>query len=133
MILLTKFQAKQITFGCTTAESYLAVMYFHPIIEDFTLPHRFQVIPPGIHMETCFPPGFYVEFLCREPSQIIVHFHMESRRNPGGIQMDQMDHVEHMEFHSLHLLDTDISVDSTWTPLGLEDFKLPPNLLTPNS
>ena len=26
-----------------------------------------------------------------------------------------MDHVEHMEFHSLHLLDTDISVDSTWT------------------
>jgi hypothetical protein len=54
---------------------------------------------------------------------------MESRRNSGGIQMD---HVEHVEFHSLHLLDTDISVDSTWTPLGLEDFTLPPYLLTPN-
>jgi hypothetical protein len=62
--------------------------------------------------------------------------------NPGGIQVEsrwtmwnpdgpcgiQMDHVEHVEFHSLHLLDTDISVDSTWTG-GLYT---PPNLLTPN-
>jgi hypothetical protein len=39
-------------------------------------------------------------FLCRQPSQIIVQFHMESRQNPGEIQMD------HVEFHSLHPLDT---------------------------
>jgi len=91
--------------------------------EDFTLPHRFQVIPHGIHMEFTWKHGFQVEFFCRQPSQIIVQFHMESRWNPGEIQMD---HVEHVEFHSVHLLDTDISVDSTWTPPGLEDFTLPP-------
>jgi hypothetical protein len=35
MILLTKIQAKRITFGCTTAKSYLAVMYSHPMIHQF--------------------------------------------------------------------------------------------------
>ena len=36
MILLTKFQAKQITFGCTTAtgKSYLTVMYSHPVLHQ---------------------------------------------------------------------------------------------------
>ena len=34
MILLTKFQAKWITFGCTTAKSYLAVTYSHPMIHQ---------------------------------------------------------------------------------------------------
>ena len=34
MILLTKFQAKQITFGCATAKSYLADMYSHPMIHQ---------------------------------------------------------------------------------------------------
>ena len=34
MIFLTKFQAKQITFGCTTAKSYLAVMYSHPMLHQ---------------------------------------------------------------------------------------------------
>ena len=34
MIRLTKFQAKQITFGCTIAKSYLAVMYSHPVIHQ---------------------------------------------------------------------------------------------------
>jgi hypothetical protein len=90
--------------------------------EDFTLPHRFQVIPNGIHIETWIPPGFQVEFLCRQPSQIIVQFHMESRWNPDEIQMD---HVEHVEFHSLHLLDTDISVDSTWARVKYTLLTLP--------
>ena len=31
MILLTKFQAKWIIFGCTTAKSYLAIMDSHPM------------------------------------------------------------------------------------------------------
>ena len=35
MILLTNFQARQITFGCTTAKSYLAVMYSHPMIHQY--------------------------------------------------------------------------------------------------
>ena len=34
MILLTKFQAKQITFGCTTAKSYLADMYSHSVLHQ---------------------------------------------------------------------------------------------------
>ena len=34
MILLTKFQAKWITFGCTTAKSYLAVMYSHSVLHQ---------------------------------------------------------------------------------------------------
>ena len=34
MTLLTKFQAKQINFGCTTAKSYLAVMYSHSVLHQ---------------------------------------------------------------------------------------------------
>ena len=38
MTLLTEFQAKRITFRCTTAKSYLAailaVMYSHPMIQQ---------------------------------------------------------------------------------------------------
>jgi hypothetical protein len=34
MILLTKFQAKRITFGCARAKSYLADMYSHPMIHQ---------------------------------------------------------------------------------------------------
>ena len=31
--------------------------------EDFTLPHRFLVIPPGIHVDSWSPPGVQVEFI----------------------------------------------------------------------
>ena len=34
MILLAKFQTKRITFGCTTAKSYWAVMNSHPMIHQ---------------------------------------------------------------------------------------------------
>ena len=34
MILLLKFQAKQMTFGCITAKSYMAVMYSHSMIHQ---------------------------------------------------------------------------------------------------
>ena len=34
MILLTKFQAKRMTFGCTTAKSYLAVMNSHSMLHQ---------------------------------------------------------------------------------------------------
>jgi hypothetical protein len=64
-------------------------------------------------------------FFAGSPAKLLSN----STWNPGGIQMV---HVEHVEFHSLHLLDTDISVDFTWTPLGLEDFTLLPNLLILN-
>jgi hypothetical protein len=30
-------------------------------MEDFTLPHRFQVIPHGIHMETWIPGGISLQ------------------------------------------------------------------------
>jgi hypothetical protein len=43
-------------------------------------------------------------------------FHMESRWNPGEIQMD---HVEHVEFHSLHPLGTGNFIIQ-WTPPGLQ-------------
>ena len=34
MILVTKFQTKRITFGCTTAKSYWSVMNSHPMIHQ---------------------------------------------------------------------------------------------------
>ena len=34
MILLTKVQAKRITFGCTTVKSYLAAMYSHSVLHQ---------------------------------------------------------------------------------------------------
>ena len=37
MILLTRFQIKQIAFGCTTAKSYQAVMNSHPMIPMYLI------------------------------------------------------------------------------------------------
>ena len=34
VILLTKFQANWISFGCATAKSYLAVMHSHPMLHQ---------------------------------------------------------------------------------------------------
>ena len=37
--------------------------FYRRFIEDFTLPHRFLVIPPGIHADSWSPPGVQVEFI----------------------------------------------------------------------
>ena len=47
--------------------------------EDFTLPHRFLVIPPGIHMDSRW------NLFGREPSQIFVYFHLHSTCIPDGL------------------------------------------------
>jgi hypothetical protein len=75
--------------------------------EDLTLPHRFLVLPPGIHVETWSPGGVQVEFLCifwqgAQPNfcPIPPGVHLESRWtpwNPGGHHGIQVD--------STHLLD----------------------------
>jgi hypothetical protein len=80
-------------------------------------------------MESTWKHGFHLDSMWNWTIIWLGCLQRNSTWNPGEIQMD---HVEHMEFHSLHLPDTDISVDSTWTPPGLEDFTLPPNLLTLN-
>src|SRR5882762_2266523 len=87
--------------------------------EDFTLPHRFQVIPPGIHMDTWTPGGLQVEFPLQaaQPNYwwIPDGFQMDSGWNPGGqggihgIPPSPPNLTQNISyFRGLHL-------DSTWT------------------
>ena len=70
--------------------------------EDFTLPHRFLVIPPGIHVDSWSPPGVQVEFLWQGAQPNFCLF-------PPGF------HPFHITlYNNFHL-----SVDSTWTPAVL--------------
>ena len=69
--------------------------------EDFTLPHRFLVIPPGIHMDSRW------NLFGREPSQIFVYFHLHSTCIPDGLHgFHPIPHhfTQYFSpFHGLHL------------------------------
>ena len=91
--------------------------------EDFTLPHIFLVIPPGIHVDSWSPPGVQVEFIWQraQPNFCLFPpgFHLDSwwtPRTPCGVHgFHPIPHhfTQYFSpFHGLHL-------DSTWTPAVL--------------
>ena len=97
---------------------YFGFVTFPPPSEDFTLPHRFLVLPPGINMDSWSPPGVHVEFLWQgaQPNFYLFPpgFHLVSRLTPWtplhGLHMESMEFAPfHITLHSnFHL-----SVDSS--------------------
>ena len=76
-------------------------------LEDFTLPHIFQVDSAGVQVVFQSPPGVQVLFFGWEHSQIGMHntpgFHQDSRWTPD----------EPHGVSGVHVPDS--SVDSNWT------------------
>ena len=87
--------------------------FYRRFIEDFTLPHRFLVIPPGIHLDSRW------NLFGREPSQIFVYFHLDSTWIPDGLHGLHVESMDSTPFHiTLHSI-FHLSMDSTWTPAVL--------------
>ena len=64
------------------------------IIEDFTLPHIFQVESAGVQVIFRSPPGVWVIFFGWEHSQISCIIHLDSTWSPDKLQMNQVESVE---------------------------------------
>ena len=59
-------------------------------------------------------------FFGREPSQIFVYFHLDSTWIPDGLHGLHMESMEFTPFHITLHSNSHLSVDSTWTPPGLQ-------------
>ena len=107
------------TIFCFCSSYYLILCFvLHGcIFEDFTLPHRFLVLPPGIHMDSWSPPGVHVEFLWQgaQPNCCLFPpgFHLDSTWIPDGLHGLHLESVESTPFHITLHSNFHLSVDSS--------------------